>query len=362
MVITQQGAIFVGIMTRTVGTLADQGYQDIWVMDPEVKYIEDSKPLQDTALNRVRGVEGVAWAMPLFKGIVQVRLPDGSFQSANLLGLDDATLAGGPPWMVSGELRDLRSADAVIVDLAGATEKLAHPPPTGSPPGTLGRPLAVGDELEINDRRGVVVGICRTTRPWANLPQIFTTYSRAVQFAPQTRRMLTFIIVKAEPGENVSALADRISRQTGLLAYPTGEFKWLTVSYFLKNTGIPINFGIAVGLGFIIGASITGFMFYSFTADNIRYFGTLKAMGASDGSLMVMILAQSLVVALIGFGLGTGAAALFGASMKGTQLAFNLPWQLLVLSGAAVVIICMLSAMLSLRKVVSLEPAIVFKG
>lgn len=90
------------------------------------------------------------------------------------------------------------------------------------------------------------------------------------------------------------------------------QFKWLTVSYFLKNTGIPINFGIAVGLGFFIGAVITGFMFYSFTIDNLRFFGTLKAMGASNGTLLVMVMLQALLVGTIGFGLGTGLASMIG--------------------------------------------------
>jgi putative ABC transport system permease protein len=216
--------------------------------------------------------------------------------------------------------------------------------------------------LELNDRRAVVVGICRTTRTFQNQPVIFTTYSRATTFAPRERKLLTFVLAKASPGTDPKELCSRITRLTGLAAYTSPQFKWMSVEYFLKYTGIPINFGIAVGLGFLIGSIITGFMFYSFTLDNMRYLGTLKAMGTTNATLTAMVMLQAVTVALIGFGLGAGAATLFGQGIQATALAYNLIWQLLVVSGAAVVIICMIAALLSLRRVITLEPAIVFKG
>lgn len=359
MVITQQGAIFVGIMTRTYGTVTDMGQADLWVMDPKVQQIEDVKPMQDTELFRVRGVEGVGWALPLYKGLIRARLDNGQFQNCNILGLDDATLTGGPPSMAQGSLSDLRRADAIIVDEISANSRLAKPSPQ---PGGKPIPLKVGDTLELNDHRAVVVGIGRSTRTFQSLPVIFTTYGRATTFVPRERKLLSFVLVKAAPGVSVESLRERIEKTTGLAALTNQQFKDKTVDYFIKNTGIPINFGIAVALGFLIGTVITGFMFYNFTLDNLRYFGTLKAMGASDSKLLFMVILQSLVVGMIGYGMGIGIASAFGAAMKNSTLAFKIPWQLLAIAGLAVAIICVLSAMLSIRKVVSLEPAVVFKG
>jgi putative ABC transport system permease protein len=359
MVITQQGSIFVGLMSRTFAAITDCGGPDVWVMDPKVQFIDDTKPMQITALNRVRGVEGVAFAAPLYKGMLRARLENGEFQNCTVLGLDDSTLTGGPPAMLEGRVEDLRMADAVIVDSVGASTRLAKKPvePGGKP-----IPLKVGDTMELNDKRGVVVGISINTRSFQSQPTIYTTYSRAVQFAPRERKQLTFILVNAAEGIEPRALCQRISESTGLAAYTRNEFKWKTVMYFVQNTGIPINFGIAVALGFIIGAVITGFMFFSFTLDNLRFLGTLKAMGTRDGVLLRMILLQAVSVAVVGYGLGIGLACWFGYSMRNTPLAFLLTWQLLVVAFCAVVTICMLSAMLSIRKVMKLEPAIVFKG
>lgn len=359
LIMTQQPAIFVGLMARSFSFISDVGLPDIWVMDEKVQFVDDVKPLQDTELYRVRGVAGVQWAMPLYKGLLKARLANGTFQTCNVIGLDDATLIGGPPVMLQGKLEDLRRSDGIIVDIDGAREKLAKP---SSEPGGNPVPLQIGDTLELNDKRAIVVGIAQTTRTFQSQPVVYTTYSRAMLYAPRERKMLSFVIVKAKAGENIAVLAKRIRDNTGLAAYTQPEFKELTVNYFLKNTGIPINFGISVLLGFIVGAAIAGQTFYNFTLENLRQFGVLKAMGASNWTLLRMILLQAVLVGSIGYGLGVGLTALFGHAMRHTVLAFKFPWQLLIFSGAGVTVICVFAALISIRKVIALEPAIVFKS
>ncbi len=358
LLITQQSAIFVGIMTRTFSFLTDVGLPDIWVVDPQVQYIEDIKPLQDTQVLRVRGIEGVRWAVRMYKGALKARLPSGTFQTCVVIGLDDQTLIGGPPRMVTGQLSNLRQSDGVIVDIVGAQGKLARVMPNGQRV-----PLKVGDTLELNDHRAFVVGICRVTQTFQANPVIYTTYSRATTFAPQERKLLSFVAAKARPGEDLRAVCERIHRATGLKAYTCDEFKKLTFLYFLKYTGMPVNFLTAVALGFLVGITIAGQTFYNFTLDNLRYFGTLKAMGTTNRTLLRMILLQALMVGGIGYGLGVGIASVWGSLLSGrTQIAFRLPWQLLLISAAAVLLICLTSAALSIRKVMKLEPAVVFRS
>ena len=160
----------------------------------------------------------------------------------------------------------------------------------------------------------------------------------------------------------MAELCARIERVTGLEAVTQKDFVWMTVNYFMKYTGIPINFGIAVLLGFLVGTAIAGQTFYNFTLDNLRQFGALKAMGALNTTLLRMILLQALLVGLIGYGIGVGLASLFGLLTKNSELAFRMPWWILAISASAVTIICMLSALVSIRKVMKLEPAVVFKS
>jgi putative ABC transport system permease protein len=355
-IISQQAAIFIGIMTRTCGFITDTSQADIWITDPKAQYVDDIKPMKDTQLYRVRGIEGVEWASPLYKGLIKARLSNGNFQSCIVVGIDDSTLIGQPPILLQGKIEQLRWPDAVIVNDVGAKDKLARKANGETVP------LQVGDRLELNDWRANVVGICRVSRTFQSQPVVYTTYDRAISFAPSERKLLSFILAKAAKGVDPKLLCEKIEAVTGLAAYTSAEFKDLTVNYYLRYTGIPINFGVAVLLGFIIGCAIAGQTFYNFTLDNIRYFATFKAMGADTKLLIRMILFQSIWVGAIGWGLGIGSACLFGFLARKTELSFWMPWELFVLTALAMGFICGVASLISVWKVRRIDPAIVFKS
>lgn len=354
-IICQQGAIFVGIMQRTYSFITDTSQPSIWVMDPTVQFIDDAKPMRETQLYRVRGVDGVEWAVPMYKGLIQARLKTGVFQTCNFIGVDNASLIGAPARMIEGTIGDLHFPDGIIVDLSGAETKLASPDKSATP-------LRVGDVIELNDNRAYVAGICQSTRPFQSQPVIYSTYDQATLFVPMQRDLLSFVLVKNRSDVSVDELCRRIKEMTGLAAYTSWEFKKLTMMYYVKNTGIVINFGVAILLGFIIGTAIAGQTFFNFTTDNLPYFGTFKAMGANNSLLIRMIVLQALMVSAIGWGIGMGAAALFGYSLKSTELAFKMPFPLYLLSALAMLIICLIAAVFSARRVARLDPATVFKS
>jgi len=361
LIIVQQSSIFSGLMIRTFGFITYTSQADIWVMDKQVQFIDDVKPLRDTQLYLVRGIEGVQWAVPFYKGLLKARLKSGNFQMCNVIGIDDATLIGGPPRMREGNILDLRLVDAIIVNKVGADKMLAE---NGiyNPENKPVIPLRVGEVIEINDRRAQVVGICDSTRTFQSQPVIYTTYNRALNYAPPERKQLSYILVKAQNGISPKELCRRINDYSGLAAYTNQEFKKLTFDYYMNNTGIPLNFGIAVLLGVIIGMAISGQTFYNFILDNLRYLGTFKAMGANNRLLTKMVLLQAVWVGFIGWGLGIGAAALFGFFTKNSDLSFLLMWQIYVISGIVMFLITGLSAWIGLSRVYRLDPAIVFKG
>ena len=73
-------------------------------MDAETQYVDEVKALTDQDLFRIRGVEGVEWAVPLYKGLSRAKGPDGKFRAVILMGLDDASLVGAPRDMALGTL------------------------------------------------------------------------------------------------------------------------------------------------------------------------------------------------------------------------------------------------------------------
>jgi putative ABC transport system permease protein len=303
----------------------------------------------------VRGIDGVKWAVPMYKNYLRVRLPDGTVVLSRVIGLDDATLAGGPPKFTSGTLEDLRADRAVFIseDQAQDTLRLRR---------GEDRPLRVGDRISINDHDAVVAGTYKASREFFWDPVIYTTYTRAIAWAPQQRRVLMYVLVKAADGVDVSTLAARIKEQTGLEALTNQQFDKRSTAELLDRTGILINFGITIVLGFVIGLLVAGQTFYTFVLDNLKLFGTLKAMGASNWTVVKMMSLQVVVVGLVGYGIGLGAAAAAGWGMSGIGLAFHMDWQIPIVGGIAVLFCCMVAGMIGMIRVVRLEPAIVFKG
>lgn len=351
----QQLAIFCGLMRNTTSQVRDIDGGDIWVMDRNVQFVDDVKPMSENKLLRVRGVPGVKWAVRLYKGIARAKLPDGNFQQVIVIGLDDATLVGAPTpdRIIHGNLNDLRQPNAVFMDEFGWRYLYKD------------EPFAPGKTLEMNDRRAVIVGLCQCNPTFQTFPILYCTYSQSVQFVPQERKTLTFILAKADETVTPEALCERISEQTNLKAVTNDQFFWGTIQYYLQRTGIPINFGITVMLGFVVGCAIAGQTFYLFTIENIKQFGALKAMGVSNIRLIGMIMLQALLVGVIGYSLGIGGAAAFGYIfsnfVKSVPPAFYFGWQIPTIAAVAVLLIITFSALMSMRRVLFLEAGVVFR-
>jgi putative ABC transport system permease protein len=347
MLITQQSSIFAGLMRRFVANITNVS-APIWIADPDIQFIDDVKPLLDTDLARVRSVPGVRWAMPYVQRLTQAQLVNGRTENVYVIGVDAESLIGLPQNLVAGNLRDLNTPDAVIVDQRGL-KKLGNP--------------RIGQTFEINDQRARVVAIVSVMSGFQSLPYVYTTYDRATQYLPPQRKLTSYLLAKAEPWISEEELTVRIRQQTSLGAFTEKQFIWKTIDYFLKNTGIPINFGITVSLGVIVGAAIAAQTFYTFTIENLKQFATLKAMGTSNGTLMRMVLLQSGLVGFIGYGIGLGFLALFGSTVPGnSELAFYTPWPILVIAFVAVVVVCVFSSLFSIVRLFRVDPALVFKG
>jgi putative ABC transport system permease protein len=354
--IAEQSAIFCGVMLRTTSLIRDTHGVDVWVMNPGVRYVDDLKAISDDDLYRVRSVSGVEWAVSLYRGQGQAQLANGTYQGVILMGLDDATLTGAPTHMLVGRVADLQVPDAILVDEAGFRQMWP------------GEPLATGKVIVMNQRRAVIVGVYRASQLFMTMPIIYTRLSHATLFVPPTPtgRLTPFVLAKARPGTTPDELACRIQEQTGLKALTSGGFANMTMWCYLAHTGIPVNFGTTVILAFLVGTAVAGQTFYLFTVENLKQFGTLKAMGLSDRRVFGMILTQGLVGGGIGYGSGSGVglATAYGifAQRSMPLLAFFLPWQVLVLTGLATLVIVLLASLLSIRRALVLEPAVVFQG
>lgn len=349
LLITQQGAIFLGLMLQSTGPLQNISQPDLWVTDPYFKWVSETRNLNEADLNRVRSTPGVAWAEPFFNTRAACDLGNGDFRFVNIVGIDRTTMVGRPPEVTAGRLEDLRIADAVLVE-ESALPKLGNP--------------KIGDALKLNDRRAVVVGYCRAKFGWDSPAVVYTTYDNAITYVPLGRNKLSFVLVGVKPEADIKTVQASIASLPGLIAMTPDELRLRTVRFIMVETGIGINFGITVFLGVIVGLTVSAAIFYQFTLENLRHFAVIKAMGATNAALSGMVLVQATFVGCVGFGIGVGGAGLFSLSARkpGAELAAYFPWQL-ILVGLIGTIVCLAAgSMLSLRRVLTLDPAVVFKS
>jgi putative ABC transport system permease protein len=352
LLMSQQLSIFVGLLTWGANPVLDVRQAQVWVMDARVKQVDQGEPLSDQALYRVRGVEGVAWAVPYLRTTTTVKTTSGDIAAATLIGVDNQSMIGLPQDNLEEATSAIRGRNAAIIDKKTAYLVWAD----GRDP--------VGEVVEVNDNRIAIRGATTALNTFGGLPTLYMKYTDAVAITPPQRNKLSFVLVGAKPGVDPQILADRIAADTGLKALTRPVFAQAGVDFIIENTGIPISFGAAIGLGVLVAIVITALTLSMFIAENQKNFGALKAIGVTNQQLLVMVLSQALLVGFIGYGLGIGGTALFlflGRETPGLS-GFRVLGEIFGGVGLVVLTIVIGSALLSVQKVLRMDPAIVFRG
>lgn len=347
LLMNQQGAIFMGLLNQATGPLQNVTQPDLWVTDPGTKWVAEYRSLADEKLGRVRSVPGVEWAEPWFNAWAVVELNNGDFKRVQVLGLPRTTLVGRPALVTQGSIEDLWVPDAIMVE-----EKSAK---------LLGD-VKIGEVLKINDLRAVVVGFCKAKRGFESNAIIYTTFDRALRYTPVGREKISYILVKVKPGIDVESVKADINRIGDVAAFTPQEFRSRSIQFIIIATGIGVNFGITIALGFVVGVLLSASVFYQFTLENLRHFAVLRAMGTATRTVVGMVLLQALVVGVIGYGIGAGAAGAFSilSTKVDSELTTYFPWQLLVGSFFATLFTIGVGSLLSLRRVIRINVGTVF--
>ena len=341
-------SLFAGILSRSSATVINIG-ASIWVMDPAIQTVANTIPLPDYVLDEVRSIPGVKYAVPLYSGAALLKLPDGVYQAANIIGLDDTSLFGRPT-LDGGNIQDIFAENAFIAVKDSEFYKLENP--------------KVGAEFELNDHRGVIVGIAHVASSGLfGVPTLYTTYNRALQYIPNTRFTISYLLVEPKSLADVASIKQQVTA-AGYLALTKDEFIKKISDFYKYKTGIGTNMLIMTVISFIIGLSISGQTFYTFVIENLEKFGALKAIGAKGRELILMILFQATFVSLTGYGIGVGLCSLiiWMARLYLPDYAAVITFSNLGLAFVMVVVIAAISCYVGVRKVLRIEPFDIFRG
>ncbi|MDX2031797.1 MAG: ABC transporter permease [Blastocatellia bacterium] len=342
-----QLGLFFGFMHAT-SDLIDNSAADLWVLSAGVTHIETGVPFLEQKGYQVASVAGVEQVEKHFTGFGQWKRPNGAEEGILLVGFDLDNPLGGPWNVVQGSVEGLNEPDAVMVDEL-YREKLGV--------------THLGQVLEIRGRRARVVGFTRGIRTFTTSPAVFTSFKNAQDYAGMKEDQTMYLLVKAAPGANLQALKREIgARVADVDVYTKGEFSRKQAFYWMFGTGAGITVLIAAGLGLLVGVVVVAQTIYASTMDHIREYGTLKAMGASNGYIYRVIIKQAAMSGVIGYAIGMSVSLLVSrASLQGTT-AIILPGPLVAGLFVLTLLMCIGASMVSINKVTRLDPAMVFKG
>jgi putative ABC transport system permease protein len=341
-------SLFAGVLNRASATVINLG-AEIWVMDPSVQTVANTIGMPDYILDAARSIQGVEYAVPVYSGGALVKLTDGTWQAVNVLGLDDTSLYGRPR-LLEGKIEDLYGENAFIVVKDTEFPKMNNP--------------RIGTEFELNDHRGVIVGVASVASSGLfGVPTLYTTYERALQYIPNPRFTISYILVAPRTPADIAEIKRQV-KALGFLALTRDEFMDKISSFYMFQTGLGMNLLIMTVMSFIVGLSISGQTFYTFILENLEKFGALKAIGAKSRELIGMILFQATFTAFTGYGLGVGLCALviWLAKLRLPDYAALIAWWNLYLALVMVVIIAAVSSYVGVRKVLRVEPFDIFRG
>ena len=344
-----QFGLFLGFTTTTSNNIDHSG-ADIWIVFHGVGYFDTGRMFSERKFYEVLSVPGVRQAEKYIQNFAYWKKPDGGVENVQVIGFHPGSGLGEPWNVVEGSVLAVKLEDGVIVDEL-YKEKLGV--------------SKIGDRVEIGDHRARVVGFTRGIRSFTTSPFVYTSFKNALNYTrPEAREdQLAYILVTVAPGARSREVLESLrARLTDVDIYTREEFSRRTRFYWMFTTGAGLAVLTAALMGLVVGVAVVAQTIYAATMDHIREYGTLKAMGATNGYLYRVLIEQAAWSAVLGYAFAMFAAHfIVQASEKGGALIL-LPPAMKIAMLVLAVFMCIAAALVSINKVTRLDPAMVFRG
>ena len=342
-----QVGLFLGLMENASISI-DHIDADLWVTSHNTANIDFSHTFPETYVKRVRSIPGVDRADNLIIWFMNVNLPNGAVEGTEVYALEDFT-KWNMPWKVSsGKLEDLRRGNYFFLDSSAVKRYGA---------------FQVGEYREILGRRLKIIGRTEDAKSFTTTPLSFLDYRLAQSLNPSDLRgHTTYILVKLAPGASAQVVKDEIKRRLPFNdVYTRAEWAQHSRDYWVDSTGLGLNMYLTVFLGCLVGIVVVAQTLYTSTMEHIKEFGTVKAIGGGNADIYAILGKQATIAAVAGFALGALQAYALRPVMTKIDLKLIITPTFAVIVFFGAVALCLISAMVSFRKVASIDPALVFR-
>lgn len=343
-----QVGLFIGVLDNAQVTIQHLD-ADLWVTSRGTPNIDFAHAFPENRVNRVRAIPGVAKADNLIVAFMNVALPSGAEESTLVYALSDFK-GWGLPWNVeSGRLEDLRRGPNMFLDESAVRRFGA---------------FQVGEYREVFGRRLQIIGRTREAKSFTTTPIAFVDYELAQSLSPGLLAgNTTYILVKLDPGADAEAVRGQIlARLPHNDVYTRAEWASRSRRYWLENTGLGVSMVMTVFLGCLVGLIVVAQTLYASTMEHLKEFGTVKAIGGSNGDIYRILIRQASAAALVGYVLGAVPSFFAQGVVARLGLRLVLAPEFVGAVFAGTVGMCLLAAVFSFRKVAAIDPGLVFRG
>ncbi len=344
--IGQQSGIFI-FLINGMSALVTNNSEYVWVVDNVTNNANTLTQLDTRIGNEIESIDGVDHAYPIIVTAGAAKFENGKSTGVTLIGVETPSFAGGPWNMAIGKKEDLLKDGAIITDFFDKE--------------SLGG-IELGQYFEINGKKVFNAANTKGIRPFGGM-YTFTTIERARLLANIPSNKASAFLVKLKNKEAEKQIISLInSRIPGVRAWNSHEFAKATVFHVLAVSGIALSFGTLILFALVIGFVIIGLTLYSATIDRIKDYGTLKAIGATNGFIRSLIINQAMLIAQIGFTIGMFLVDGFKSGMAQSGTYFNFPVWLRLAFFASTMLMAFLGSLFAIHRIIKLEPAQVFRG
>jgi putative ABC transport system permease protein len=343
--VTVQLGLFVSF-ERTVTIMIDHAPADLWIVPLGTKCFEDPSLLDEANRYRALSIEGVSQVDPILISFAQWRMPDGGASPVLVIG-SDLRSGGLLPWnLVEGGIDALSIPDSIAVDRTYA-DRL----------GVKG----IGDAAEMRDRRAEVRAVTTGIRSFTTTPYVFTQLDRARAYTGTPRTKVTYLLVHLKPGTDVERARSQLQSVLSKAEVLTpAEFGRRSRSFWLFGTGAGAALFAGALLAMVVGSVVVAQTLYASTKEHLYEFATLRAIGSSGGYLHTVIIVQALLSAVAGFAIAVVIGLFVVRLTSNSALPVLMPPALTVVLFVLTVVMCVISALSSIFKVMRMDPAMVF--
>jgi putative ABC transport system permease protein len=345
LVLVQIG-LFLGLLDNATITI-ERIPADLWVTSKNTPNVDFAHTFPDSRVQRVRSVPGVQTADNLIVQFINVALPSGAEESTVVYALENFERWSLPWKVVQGNISDLRRGAYVFLD-ASAAKRFGQ--------------FEIGDYREFVGNRLKIIGITKEARSFTTTPISFMDYDLAQRIGNNLSNRTSYILVKLAPGADPEAVRAEIRRRLPFNDVFTSR-EWATRSrnYWIISTGLGLNMFITVFLGCLVGLVVVAQTLYTSTMEHLKEFGTVKAIGGGNSDIYGILARQATISALVGFVFGAIPSYLLGKFVARADLKLIIPPALWTGVFIGTVVMCLAAALISFRKVASIDPALVFR-